>query len=520
MSKWKNFLVAMSIVFCFAGSAMAGTILVVSDANAPSVAGGNHEDDELVSFLTGLGHTVDTTGMSQAMRGDWSGNAGITSAVNAADMVIVSRRTSSGSYNNPGLWNGVDKPLLLMSGFLVRNNRWGYHTNDDITGVPTDQNSMAVLNGAHPYADGVGTQLFDWQDASSTPNHVGTNNAPKVIQVGQTSTLVSGANLVGTMNSDRAMLYQIPAGTTVKGTTLTQDRAFFGHWGYDDANADYRFDDFITDNYKQVMENIVNDMVGVTVVPNPPDPSKPVALVLGSGAGPTSGADASAFNFLVERYGENNVKYQQANTLNTATDLDGIDVLVLSSTPGSGDYRGKVNNLDIGIVNWEEAVADSGAGEFGMSNAVMTKSVTTTLMTVVDNAHPIMTNLDGTIEILTVGAESTSSTDVPDSVTVLGVAADGIDTAGITSVVGNAMILVVEAGDEVNPASGSNPAAGRRVMFPMTDNTFNSLTAEGRQLFGQSVDWAAGFTVIPEPGTFGLLAIAGAMMVRRKKVSC
>lgn len=510
MTEWKKLLLALSMVFSIAGSAMAGTILVVSDSNAPNVAGGNHEDDELVSFLAGLGHVVDTTGMGQAMRGDWSANAGINDAVNAADMVIVSRRTDSGQYNQPGLWNGLDKPVLLMSGFLVRNNRWGYHTNDDINGLPTDQNSMAITDGAHPYVAGAGTQLFDWEDNSGTPNHLGTNNAPKSIQVGLSSTLVSGANLVGTMdNGNRAMLYDIPSGTSVKGTTLTQDRAFFGHWGYDDATngSDYRFDDFITDNYKQVMENIVTEMAGPAPVPNP---NRPVALVLGSGAEPKNGADEAAFNYLVDRYGADNVRYKRANTLIPEIDLMGVDVLVLSSTPGSGDYRNKVNNLDIGIVNWEEAVADSDAGEFGMSNTVMFKSTDTTMMTVIDDSHPIMTNLSGTFELMTSGAESTSSTDVPDSVKVLGVAADG-------SAITNALLMIVEAGDEVNPASGSNPAQNRRVMFPMTDNTFNSLTDTGRQLFGQSVDWAAGFAIIPEPGTFGLLVIAGSLLVRRRK---
>jgi hypothetical protein len=44
------------------------TILVVSDANPPTVAGGDHEDDELVAWLQSQGHDVDTSGMGQAMR--------------------------------------------------------------------------------------------------------------------------------------------------------------------------------------------------------------------------------------------------------------------------------------------------------------------------------------------------------------------------------------------------------------------------------------------------------------------
>lgn len=43
----------------------------------------------------------------------------------AADLIIVSRQTSSGSYNaEPGFWNGLTTPIILHSGFLSRGNRW------------------------------------------------------------------------------------------------------------------------------------------------------------------------------------------------------------------------------------------------------------------------------------------------------------------------------------------------------------------------------------------------------------
>ena len=46
-------------------------------------------------------------------------------------------------------------------------------------------------------------------------------------------------------------------------------------------------------------------------------------------------------------------------------------------------------------------------------------------------------------------------------------------------------------------------AAGRRVTFSMTDNTFDFVTAEGQTLFGNAVAWAA----VPEPSSFMLTVI-------------
>ena len=44
------------------------TVLIVSDARDPAVGGGDHEDDELVDWLTNLGYNVDTSGMGGAMQ--------------------------------------------------------------------------------------------------------------------------------------------------------------------------------------------------------------------------------------------------------------------------------------------------------------------------------------------------------------------------------------------------------------------------------------------------------------------
>jgi hypothetical protein len=46
-------------------------------------------------------------------------------SLNAGGLVIVSRNTSSGNYDNRALWNYVETPIITLSAYLARNNRWG-----------------------------------------------------------------------------------------------------------------------------------------------------------------------------------------------------------------------------------------------------------------------------------------------------------------------------------------------------------------------------------------------------------
>ncbi|MFT7515921.1 MAG: hypothetical protein ACI9QL_005156 [Candidatus Omnitrophota bacterium] len=224
-------------------------------------------------------------------------------------------------------------------------------------------------------------------------------------------------------------------------------------------------------------------------------------LFAGSTAGtPTSGADPAVFTFLEGRYGAANVTYMQTSAV-TPLVAEGFDGVVVSSTPGSGDIRNKFPNMNVGLINWEEAVMDSGGGEFGMSTVLMTKSTTTTMLSLAP--HPITAGLPSSITFATAG-ETLNSASLFTGITSIATALDGTG-------VGNSALFIAEAGDAVNPLAGTsgNIAPARRVMFPITDNTFNTLTPEGLQLFGQAVDWIANVDMIPEPGSGGLLVLGG-----------
>jgi hypothetical protein len=250
--------------------------MIISDALAPGEVGDEHGDDSLVAFIQALGHTVDTSGMNQAYRegsNPFSDSAKVA-ALEAADLVIVSRITDSGSYdNNRKNWNELSTPLLLMSGYLTRgetsSKRWGWTTGASEDASLTQ--TVLEVAGTGPLT------IFDWSTAP-TPGE-----APKGVYLPKkdgSSDFVTGAMVLGTFDG-YAMLVDIPKGTDFDADNGTTDkygvagarRALFAHWGYDFDQTTYGFDSFITDDYKAVMAEVVTTLI--------PEPATIVLLGLG-----------------------------------------------------------------------------------------------------------------------------------------------------------------------------------------------------------------------------------------------
>ena len=189
------------------------------------------------------------------------------------------------------------------------------------------------------------------------------------------------------------------------------------------------------------------------------------------------------------------VTIMDASVAVTGTELD-YGLLVLSSTPGSGDIRGKFANSPVPIINCEEAVIDNGSGEFGASSAVLLKSSSTTEMML--NDHPISAGLPETITLYEgVVGQTNSTSAVFENLAIVGTAVQGTSNAGPIigeDVSGRAMIIAIEAGDAVDSAVGTtdDTAPARRVMLPFNDGAFADLTPEAGQLFLNSLRWATG----------------------------
>lgn len=287
------------------------TVYLVSDAAAPGDLNPPddwHNDDEYVTWLETLSWTVgadtwsvtvDTRGMSQTMR-EGNIDANHKGYAADADLIIVTSRCNSGQYDaDRKWWNEVATPLILNTGYIVRgedsSKRWGWEY-EDATGATLSETDMDIkLNmGDHDFVSlihdiGDPAAMFDWDDPST--GDVETE-APKAMTLPRkTATWDANTVIIGDFDTDeQPMLVDVPAGTnldTLNGTankygTTTADRALFGHWGYDCAadgsgwESDYwDWEDFITQDYKDTLENIVATKLGV------PEPATLTLMGLG-----------------------------------------------------------------------------------------------------------------------------------------------------------------------------------------------------------------------------------------------
>lgn len=266
----KMIVLALVMGLAFSAASQAGVILVVSDSYAPGAPEADHCDDPLVAFLQSLGHTVNTSGMGGAMKeganSPWAaGNEGKLDDLMNADLVVVSRRTNSGAYDNDRKgWNELTTPLVLMSGYLTRgggSNKWGWN-NGGSGNASLTEDSIIVEAGqeGHPFVAGLTSPIdvFDWPGDPAT--------APKSVYLSNPANSAAGI-IVGKFDG-RDMLVDIAAGTDLDALNASTDkygvtgarRAFLGHWGYDTPGT-YDFDDFVTADGAILMANIVNEMI-------------------------------------------------------------------------------------------------------------------------------------------------------------------------------------------------------------------------------------------------------------------
>jgi hypothetical protein len=180
---------------------------------------------------------------------------------------------------------------------------------------------------------------------------------------------------------------------------------------------------------------------------------------------------------------------------------------VLSSTPGSGDIRNKFHDVEVGVVNWEEALGrTTGQGEMGITTGNRQK-YTLSEIEIEEISHPVTAPFDpGTFQIFENAVESwgsqwgldLDSTDpledgllAPGAVILANISRETSEDGGFAF--RNAAIVAVDTGDEIWEAAGEPiPAPGRRLMFPTTDNSASELTEDGWILLKRSIEWTGG----------------------------
>jgi hypothetical protein len=151
-------------------------------------------------------------------------------AINAADLVIVSRSVASTSFQNAGAdtWNTqITKPLINLNGYTLRKSRLGFSTGTtlpDITGdiklAVTDPNNpifagIALTDGVmdNPYA-GLATYPTDGTKASGISVNTDPADANGIVLA--TIAAPADPNTPATGPAGGIVIAEWPAGVTVK----------------------------------------------------------------------------------------------------------------------------------------------------------------------------------------------------------------------------------------------------------------------------------------------------------------
>jgi hypothetical protein len=77
--------------------------------------------------------------------------------LNASDLVIISRSVPSGHYEldaETAAWNGLTAPVMILGGYILRNNRLGYTTGTTIPDAAATS-FLTALNPSHPIFQGI-----------------------------------------------------------------------------------------------------------------------------------------------------------------------------------------------------------------------------------------------------------------------------------------------------------------------------------------------------------------------------
>ena len=175
-------------------------------------------------------------------------NAEAKADLRAADLIIVSRRTSSGNFDAEiEFWNGLETPLLLHSAFLIGDNRWqwmpGGNENVDLT-------HMSVVDPKDPLLDGV--TVTDGQVEIFSTLVTG-------LDVSDQTSVGNGTKVATPADSDLVMIARWAAGTEYypgSGQITGGPRIFFG------MRTD-EFFPFVTDDGKKMLENAILMLLGI-----------------------------------------------------------------------------------------------------------------------------------------------------------------------------------------------------------------------------------------------------------------
>jgi hypothetical protein len=220
--------------------------------DAPHQDAANHgyttaTDIGYVDLLRNDGHSV-TRLLTQTPANATTGQAFIDN-LNTFDLVIVSRQVGSGDYGEGTgagadavtertRWHsGVTKPMMLMSGYVLRNNRLQFMTGDTIPDAPTTNpaTGAVVLTAAvpnHSIFEGITLDGSNNMNFAMYPISAPDGSAMQGISV-VTDPIAGGGTVLARVSSSAAsgangmLIGHWPAGAVLGGNTLAAPRMAF-----------------------------------------------------------------------------------------------------------------------------------------------------------------------------------------------------------------------------------------------------------------------------------------------------
>ncbi|MCH7557273.1 MAG: discoidin domain-containing protein [Planctomycetes bacterium] len=247
--------------FCLASSLQAATIIWVSDNK-----GNDATDQGWIDLLVAKGYTVDLSFRNQEGR---TLDAAKIDALNAADLIIVSRDTGSGSYDDgeePTQWNSITTPLILQAAHIYRSSRWLWMNSTSTSS--TTANLLAVLPD-HPIFTGVTLDGSNQVNILTAQSNVGDNNVDPTNNYTLIATRSdSGADGVWIAEWEPGVEFYPGAGQFAGG-----HRMYFATGGAEGSDIDGRYN--LTAEGEKLFLNAVRYMLGETGGPGQASNPKP-----------------------------------------------------------------------------------------------------------------------------------------------------------------------------------------------------------------------------------------------------
>jgi T5SS/PEP-CTERM-associated repeat protein len=222
-----------------AGAANIAWVSFHAGDNTPSQGAIDHgftmaPDIGYTDLLTAAGHTVTRFQVVN----DINANATLLGQLNAPDidLVIASRSVDSGFFQTADealAWNNtVNKPMMLMSGYIVRNSRLGFMADETIpdTNAPV---KLLAAQPAHPIFQGIALDGSNAmvEDYSTAPvvinNSVLMNVTQRGISVNSLATPIdangAGGTLLATVAPGGSQAGNLVIAEWAPGTSITKD---------------------------------------------------------------------------------------------------------------------------------------------------------------------------------------------------------------------------------------------------------------------------------------------------------